>query len=194
MKLNIILIFPILFVTACAGTKASVGVGAYTPAIYSVSNKADGSVGVFAPFSYPIGAKVQFDLSTPIIIAADYTPMAKAGPETELTSRYTLVRVMVEVLKGFSIGPSITMHTQKGNGDVIELNNGGSTSDFAIPDSSSTSKIFGLNFAYNYAIGSFVIGNEIFLQEFMNYNRWNFAWLVSLHYQFGGAGGGGDGR
>jgi hypothetical protein len=141
-----------------------------------------------APFSFPVGVKAHFDSFTPFTLAVDYTPMAKAGPESELTSRYTLVRVLFGVAEGLSIGPSLTMHTQKGNGDVIELNNGGSTADFAIPDSSSTSQIFGLNVSYDYAIGNFVIGNEIFLQEFMNFNRWNFAWLVSLQYQFGGGG------
>lgn len=170
------------------------GVGAYSDAIRSVSRKDDGSTGLLSPLVYPLGVKTRIGSQTPLVVALDYTPLKRNDANGQVANRYLIARTLLGVgASGFAFGPSLVMHSQKGSGEVLELNNGGSTSDFATPNSSVSSKIIGFNMAYDLQFGSYILGNEILWQGFMNKNRWNFGWLISLQYQFGaGSEGGGS--
>ena len=192
MNVKLLFFVPLLGLVSCASSKTSVGVGAFSDAIRKVARNDDGSKGLLSPLVYPLGVKTRFGTQTPLVVAVDYTPLARKDAQGEVTNRYLLARTLLGVgPAGFAFGPSFTMQSQKGSGKVLELNNGGSTSDFAVPDSSVSSKIIGVNLAYDFQFGSYILGNEIFWNGFMNKNRWNFAWLVSLQYQFGGASEGG---
>lgn len=171
---------------ACASSRSSAGLGVYTPAVRGVAGGSDGSAGWLAPLSYPLGAKTRFATKLPFVLALDYTPLAQKGPEGD-GHRYALARALLGLGWGVAAGPSLVMHTIRGSGQVLELNNGNSTASFATPNSSVTSKTFALNVAHEYAFGRWALGNEIVWQGFLKTSRWNFGWLLSLHYQWGGS-------
>lgn len=176
----------LVVLAGCASSQSSVGVGVYSSAIKAVSRNDDGSTGLLAPLAYSLGAETTLGSRFPVIVAIDYTPLAKKGPEAPIKSRYLLTRVLLPIgNSGVSLGPALIMHTQKGSGEVLQLNNGSSTAAFATPNSSVTSKILALSLGYDYRFRRFVIGNEILWQGFLSPSRWNFAWLLTLHYQFG---------
>lgn len=177
------LAFTLAFLGACSSVDSSLGISAYSGGLKAVSGNDAGGKGIFAPFNYAVGGKVRLGDSTPFVLGLDYTLLGRKSANGA-SNRYLLARTLVGVLPGLSLGPSLVMHTQSGSGTIQELNNGSGTSQFATPDSSVTSWIYAADVSYEFKIEEFVIGNEFLWQSFLNKNRWNFAWLVSLQYDF----------
>jgi hypothetical protein len=189
-KLGCVVFFGLL--TGCSSSKYSAGIGAYSGGIKSVSKKASGATGLLAPLAFPVGVRGEFEATIPWILAVDYTPLARKSPEGQIKNTYLLTRALVryqahdQTLFAFAFGPSLNLHTQKGSGVTVNLPNGNSTADFLTPNYSVTTKIYSLNAVVDARFGPVILKNEFFLQNFFKKDRWNLAYLGSLHYQFGG--------
>lgn len=77
MKLKRLLVLPLFGLISCASSKTSVGVGAFSDAIRKVSRNDDGSKGLLSPLVYPLGVKTRIGSQTPLLVAVDYTPLAR---------------------------------------------------------------------------------------------------------------------
>jgi len=118
-----------------------------------------------------------------------YTLMSRNGSGSTLKATYW--HIMLPFGKNFTgsswdwaIGPGIFNRTIQGAGGTTTLNNGTSTSVFAVPGTSTSSQIISFNFLTNYKIGSHHINFDFITEGLLSSDKRTFDLMLGYLFQF----------
>ena len=183
----------------------SLGFGYYSQNIRNkVSQDKTGKTGLLGEANYPVNLKYDFSVYADWFLAPHLSHTFLARKDAAGTTQATITHGSLLIGKNIRFGqggsglggtgldwyfgPGIIQHTIKGTGGTAELDNGTSTSTFAIPNRSSVSRKVTVNFGTSLSFYSSRLALDLIFENFFSTERRTQSMMLGYSYIFDGGG------
>lgn len=195
------LVFVITMMFSLVSSAASLdgfyaGLGLYAQnSLGKTTKAADGAGSFMGAFSLPVSLRYVYEFASSWSAAPTlfYTPIGRASGGTTATTTFFHLSLPASLrLSGSGrefelfFGPGISMYQIKGAGGTKTLNNGTTTSTFAVPGGSSTSKLVTLDFGGAWVEDPHRLSLEAFVEGAGSSEKRSFNVIATYMYHFGG--------
>lgn len=168
------------------------GAGYYSQnAFNKITKSDDAKPTMWGTTSYPL--HVKYDLSIMqdwFFSPALYYSLIKrnaAGSSAEITMIHLTLPFGKNFSSGdswdWSVGPGLMQYQMKGAGGIQQLNNGGSTANFALPGRTVTVRTVTSNAEIGYNQNSFRVGMALIIEGLLNNTKRTESFFINFNYR-----------
>lgn len=171
-----------------------VGLGYFSENSFGkITQSETGAVGQLGTITYPLLVKYDYKFGSGSVFSPTLTYTLFNRKSADNSAEVNLIHLMLPYGRNFefapawdwSVGPGILNRTIKGAGGLKELNNGGSTSVFALPGRTVTERTITFNAGFSYNIDSSRFAFDLITEGVLTKKR-AYNLMLSYAYYVGG--------
>ncbi len=170
------------------------GLDAYSRALNKTTSSDTAKKDLFSPFHYPFSFSYAQKLSggqARFWTQIGYTIFPKHGSDGGTEESHFFFKLPYSKKfsgSNFEWKAGFAFHQTRiaGNGRSVELNNGGGTAVFGLPNETRTMSTLAPEFGINYEVNRTLLNGSVMIEAPFNYKRRTVSLLFGISYNFGG--------